>query len=82
MTPSVKEVTKIDGISTLYSLNGNKAKARIRVEQDFGLVLENIKLKALGQLHDEVLLTTDRQLKHYKANEERIMLTDGLLCRK
>ena len=46
---SVKEFTKIDGNTTSYSMNGIKANARIRVEQDVDLVLKNIKLKILGQ---------------------------------
>ena len=29
-----------------------------------------------------MLLTTDRRFKHYKANEDRIILKDGLLFRK
>ena len=33
-------------------------------------------------LYDIVLLKTDRQFKHYKANEDRIILKDGLLFRK
>ena len=45
-------------------------------------MLKNLKLKLLGQAHDEVLLTTDRRFKHYKANEDRINLKDGLLLRK
>ena len=32
--------------------------------------------------HDDVLLTTDRQFKHYKPNEDRTILKDGLLFRK
>ena len=56
---SIKEFTKIDGNTTAYSLHGIKANARIRVEQDADLVLENLKLKKLGQPHDNVLLTTD-----------------------
>ena len=56
--------------------------ARIRVEQDADLVLKNLKVKILGQPHDDVLLTTDRRFKHYKANEDRIILKDGLLFRK
>ena len=80
--PSIKEFTKIDGNTTSYSINGIKASARIRVEEDADLVLKNIKLKILGQPHDEVLLTTDRRFKHYKANEDRIILKDGLLFRK
>ena len=35
---SVKEFTKIDGNTTSYSMNGIKANARIRVEQDVGLL--------------------------------------------
>ena len=80
--PSIKEFTKIDGNTTSYSINGIKANARIRVEKDADLVLKNLKLKILGQPHDDVLLTTDRRFKHYKANEDRIILKDGLLFRK
>ena len=82
LKPSIKEFTKIDGNTTSYSLHGTKANARIRVEQDVDLVLKNLKLKKLGQPHDDVLLTTDRRFKHYKANEDRIILKDGLLLRK
>ena len=82
MKPSIKEFTKIDGNSTSYSLHGTKANARIRVEQDADLVLKNLELKILGQLYDDVLLTTDSQFKHHKANEDRIRLKDGLLLRK
>ena len=80
--PSIKEFTKIDANTTSYSINGIKASAQIRIEQDADLVLKNLKLKILGQPHDEVLLTTDRRFKHYKANEDRIILKDGLLFRK
>ena len=82
MKPSIKEFTKIDGNTTSYSINGIKANARIRVEQDADLVLKNLKLKILGQPHDDVLLVTDRRYKHYKCNEDRIILKDGLLFRK
>ena len=79
---SVKEFTKIDGNTTSYSVNGIKANARTRVEQDVDLVLKNLKLKILGQPFDEVLLMTDSRYKNYKANEDRIILKDGLLYRK
>ena len=82
MKPIKKEFTKIDGNTTAYCLHGIKANARIRVEQDADLVLKNLKLKILGQPHDDVLLTTDKRFKHYKANEDRIILKDGLLLRK
>ena len=45
-------------------------------------MLKNIKLKILGQPYDEVLIMTDSRYKHYKANEDRIILKDGLLFRK
>ena len=48
MKTTVKQLTKIDGNTTLYSMNGIKANARIRVEQDVDLVLKNMKLKILG----------------------------------
>ena len=82
MKPSIKDFTKFDGNTTSYSINGNKASARIRVEQDADLVLKNIKLEILGQPHDDVLLATERRFKHYKANEDRIILKDGPLFRK
>ena len=56
---SMKEFTKFDGNATSYSINGMKANARIRIEQDVDLVLKNTKRKILGQPHDEVLLMTD-----------------------
>ena len=74
--PSIKEFTKIDGNTASYSICGIKANAQIRVEQDADLVLKNLKLKILGQLYDDVLLTTDRPFRHYKANEDRIILKD------
>ena len=52
---SIKDITKIDGNTTSYSINGIKASARIRVEQDADLVLQNLKLKILRQPHDDVL---------------------------
>ena len=79
---SVKEFTKIDGNTTSYSINGIKANARIRVDRDVDLVLKNMKLKMLGQPYDEVLIVTDSRYKNYKANEDRIILKDGLLYRK
>ena len=82
MEPIVKKFTKIDGNNRSYSINGIKASAQIRVEQDADLVLKNLKLKILGQPHDDVLLSTDRRFKHYKANEDRIILKDGLLIQK
>ena len=79
---SVKEFTKIDRSTTSYSINGIKANARIRVEQDVHLVLENMKLNILGQPYDEILVMTDSGYKKYKANEDRIFLKNGLLLRK
>ena len=40
-------------------MNGIKANARKRVEQYVHLVLKNMEMTNLRQLHDEVLLTTD-----------------------
>ena len=45
-------------------------------------LLENMKLKLLGQSQNEVLITTNLRYKHCKANEHRINLEDGLLFRK
>ena len=69
---SLKEFTKIDGSTTLYSMNGIKANARKRVEQDVDLVVKNMKWKILGQPHDEVLMMTVSRYKNSKANEDRI----------
>ena len=60
MKPSMQKFTKLDGTTTSYSTNGIKANARIRLEQDADPVLKNLKLKKLGQLYDDVLVTTDR----------------------
>ena len=62
-------------------MNDAKANPRIRVEQDAYLFLKNLKFKKVGQPHDYGLLTTDRRFKHYRANADRIILKDGLLCR-
>ena len=78
----MKEFTKIDGNTLSYSLNGIKANAKIRVEQDADLVLMNMKLKILGQPYDEMLMLTDSRYKNFEANEDRIILKDGLLFRK
>ena len=72
----------MDGNITSYSINGIKANARIRVEQDVDLVLKNKKLKILGQPHDEVLMMTHSPYKSNKANDYRINLRDSLLFRK
>ena len=82
LTTSVKEFTKIDGNTTLYSMNGIKANARIRVQQNVDIVLKNMELKVLGQPHDEVSIKTNSRYKHYQANEDRIILKDGLVFRK
>ena len=82
MKPSITEFTKIDGNTTSYSIDGIKANARIRVEQDSDLVLKNLKQKTLGQPHHDVPLTTDRSFKNYKANEDRILHKGGLLFHK
>ena len=63
-------------------MNGIKANARIRVEQDVNLVLRNTKLKILGQPYDEVLMMTDSGYKNYTVSQDRIILKDGLSFRK
>ena len=77
MKPSIKEFTKIDKNTTSYSMNGTKTNARLLVEQDADLVLNNLKLKILGKPYDDVVFTTERRFKHYKANEDRTILKDG-----
>ena len=79
---SVKEFTKIDENITSYSMSGIKTHVQIRLEQNIDLVLKSPKLKSPGQPCDEMLLTTARRYKHYKANEGRIILKDSLLCGK
>ena len=79
---SVKEFTNINGNTMSYSLNEIKVNALTRVEQDFDIVLKNIKLKILGQHYEEVLLRTDRKYKQWITNEDRVILKNGLLFRK
>ena len=76
---SVKEFTKIDKNPTSYSMNGIKENTQIRVDQDFNLVLNNMKLKILGLPHDVVFMVTDSRYKSYKENEDRIILKDSLM---
>ena len=45
-------------------------------------MLKNMKVKFLGQPHDEVLMMTDSRHKNFEVNEDRIILTDGLVFRK
>ena len=78
---SVKGFTKIDGNTTPCSMNGIKTNARIGVKQHVDLVLKNRKLETVGQPHYEVLMTTDSRYQQYKANEDRIILTDGAFFR-
>ena len=82
MKAGSKHFTKIDGNTTSYSIKVIKANAQIQVEEDADIVPKNLKLKILGQPHDDVLLTLDKHFRHYKANEDRIILKDGLPSRK
>ena len=82
MKPSITKIPMIDGKTTSYCINGIKAIARIRVEHDVDLVLKKLKLKILEQPHDEVLLTTDKRFKHYKAKDDRIILKHGMFFQK
>ena len=75
---SVKEFTRIDGNTALYSMNGIKANAQIRVKNDVDLVLKHFNLMILGQPLDEVLITKEPRHKHYNSNEDRIILKDSL----
>ena len=79
MTTGVKGFTKSDGNTTLHSMNGTKADAQIRVEQDVNRVLKNPNSKIFSQTQDEVLITTDPREKHYKANGDRFIPKHGLL---
>ena len=63
-------------------MNGTKAKARIRIEQDVDKVLKKMKMKIEGQPHNKVQITRDSRYKHYEANEDHIILKDELLFRK
>ena len=78
MEPNIMEFTKVDGNTTLYSLQGIKTNVRIHVEQDVDLVLKNLILKTLGQPHDEMLQTTDRRYNHINVDVDGINLKDGL----
>ena len=56
-----------------------KANARILVQQDVDLALKCLEQQILRQPSDEVLLTSSRQNKHYKANKVRMFLQNGQL---
>ena len=77
---STKEFTKIDGNTMSHSINGIKENARIRVEQDVDLVLKKSKLVILGQPHDKMLLTAQKD--DLSTTKRTKILKDGLLFRK
>ena len=79
---NMKDITTIDEKTTSCSMKTFKSKARIRVKQNVQMVLKNVKLKNLGQPHDEMLITTYSRYKPYKAHEDRMILKDGLQFRK
>ena len=81
-TTALKEFTEIDGNSKSHSMNWIEAKARIRVEQDVDLASKNLKLKTSGQPSYKMLLTTGKRYKHYKTNEDRMNLKEGLFFGK
>ena len=80
--PSIEEFTGIGGNTTSYSIHGIKANAQKRVERNVDPALKMLKFKKLGQPYDEVLLTTDKRFRHYKAIEDRIILKDRQLLQK
>ena len=74
---SVKKFTMVDENTTWHSMNRIKAIARTPVEQNIDLVSKNLKLTFVGQSCDGLVLTTDRNDKHYEAYEDRITLKYG-----
>ena len=62
-------------------MNGIKANAQMRLQQDVVLILNNMNLKIQDQLHYEVFLTIDRRYKYYEANEDRFIHKDSLMFR-
>ena len=62
-------------------MNGIKANAQKRIDQDVNWVVMKPEVKVSGQPHFEMLSTTDRRYKHNKAND-RVILKSSLLFRK
>ena len=54
----------------------------MRHQQDQDNVLRNYKLRLLREPYDEHLMATDPRALQYTAQESRIILKDGLLCRQ
>ena len=67
---------------TLRRIPSIESRQMREYEQKVNLVLKNLKLQILDQADEEVLITTDPRYKHYKANEDSIILKNGLLIRK
>ena len=78
----VNELKEIDANTTSYSMNGIKSNKGRPVDQDVVLTLKNLKLRKLGRSYEEMLLTTGRRYKHYKAIEDRIVLRYDRLFQK
>ena len=62
---SAKELIMVRTNKAAYAINFIKYDARIRAEQDADRVLKHMKLKLLGQRHDEVAITSDPRYKNY-----------------
>ena len=56
-----KKSWKTDRKTTFHSVNGIRAKARTQLDQAVDSFLKTLKLKIPGELHDEVLLTTNNK---------------------
>ena len=74
---SNNDFIQIDGNITSSSMNEIEGNAPVRKEKNVGVALKNLKLRILGQPHDEVLLTTNRRYKLHKANEDRMFFRNA-----
>ena len=62
--------------------NENNFPRSLRPHQDQNPVLRNLKLKIFKENYDAQLLHNDPRAAKYQAQEDRIIIKDGLLCRQ
>ena len=75
----IRDFTKVNGKNAQNSNNEIRARARLRVLENFNLLLKKLNWKGSSQPDDEPLSTKDSRYKHHTTNDDRIALQDNLL---
>ena len=79
---TIEETSPIPINKVSYCSGAINEDARIRVEQETGMVFKAIKKKLICKENDEHLLQTDPKTKRLLVLEERLKIKDGIILRK